>query len=59
MPIFGYFYKKAFFMVPHRGNMQDLRRKEHRTELGGGLSKTPALYSEPARFENWYKVRLS
>jgi hypothetical protein len=52
-------------MVPHRGNIQDLRGKEHHTcsalhtERRGGLIITPTLYSEPARFEYWYKVRLS
>jgi len=57
MPIFGYFYKKAFFVVPHRGNIQDLRGKEYHTcnalhtKLRGGLSNTPAFYPELARFE--------
>lgn len=52
-------------MVPQRGNIQDLRGKEHHacsalhTLLRGGLSNTPALHSEPARFEYWYRVRMS
>jgi hypothetical protein len=46
-------------MVPRRGNIQDLRGKEHHTcsalhtERRGRLGNTPALYSEHTRFEYW------